>query len=193
MTEKNGDSCLEQVISLSDVAVLSGYGERNIQRLTKSGLIKLARDEKGRPLRARYVIGLTLPVLAEHTRDLAVANDPHEQLYAQSRARRMRCAAESAALDLRLKTGKLLEGARVDLEVSNILRTLRDNLRGLPAQLMRPLQAETDLLKIRQMLAGAIDGALRKTAAGDLSAKLRREPRRHHQAVESPNDEEPVE
>jgi hypothetical protein len=193
MPEKNGESCLEQIVTLSDIAVLSGYGERHIQRLTRSGLIKTARDKKGRALRGRYVIGLTLPVLSEHTRDLAVANDPHEQLYAQSRAMRMRCAAESAALDLRLRQGELLDGALVDREVSNIMRQLRDNLRGLPAQLMQPLRAMDDAVLIRKTLKGAIDRVLHKTAAGDLSARLRREQRRHHETIDSQNGAEPVE
>jgi hypothetical protein len=85
MVSKNGDSCLEQIVTLSDIAVLSGYGERHVQRLTRNGLIKLARDKRGKPLPGRYVIGLTLPVLAEHTRDLATADDKHAAAYNQAR------------------------------------------------------------------------------------------------------------
>jgi len=196
VASNNGDSVLKKVVSLSDVAALTVQSERSVQRLVKSGVLRLARDRQGRQLKGRFVLGESVPRVCEHLRDQATADDPHERLYAQSRARRMRCAAEAAALDLKLKKGELLEGALVDLEVSTILRSLRDNLRGIPAQLMHPLRAMNDLAQIRQTLASAIDAVLTKTADGDLSAKLRRELRRRHQVLErkrDDGDEQPAE
>jgi hypothetical protein len=176
MASKNGDSCLEQVISLSDVAVLSGYSERNVQRLTKSGLIKLARDAKGRPLRGRYVIGLTLPVLAEHTRDLAVADDPHARAYVEARARRMNASAESEEMDLRLKRGELIELSRVTDVVTGLLLVVRSHLLSLASRITRQLlphvAAETENANfgsVYQIVNGEVRAAL--TEASELRCR----------------------
>lgn len=98
---------------------------------------------------------------------------PDAAAYAEARAKRMRCAAESAQLDLRLKRGELLEEPRVTFVVSMVLRSLRDNLRGLPAQLMHQLRGMDDPKQINLTLSSAIDRVLRKTADMDLSAQLR--------------------
>jgi phage terminase Nu1 subunit (DNA packaging protein) len=183
MDEKNGDSVVEKIITLSDVAALCVMSERSVQRLTKAGVIEQAKDSNGHFIRGRYILGDCIPRLFEYTRDLATVNDPAQTAYVEARAQRMRCAAESAQLDLRLKKGALIETTHVTLVVATILRSLRDNLRGLPSRLMHPLRAETDLVKIRQTLADGIDGVLRKTASGDLSAKLRRELKAHYKTA----------
>jgi hypothetical protein len=184
MATKNGESCLEQVITLSDLAALCVMSERSVQRLTKAGVIEQAKDSNGHYIRGRYILGDCIARLFEYTRDLATANEPNAAAYSEARATRMRCAAESAALDLRLKKGELLDGERVDIAVTTILRTLRDNLRGLPAQLTQPLRGQDDPVVIRKLLKDGIDGVLRKTASGDISTKLRRELKQHHQTTQ---------
>jgi DNA-binding response OmpR family regulator len=97
----------------------------------------------------------------------------------------MHCLAERERLDLRARSGELIRTESADLIVTSILRSLRDNLRGLPVQLMHPLQGMTDLLQICQTLKAGIDGVLHKTArGGDISARLRRQLKRHHQVIE---------
>jgi hypothetical protein len=184
MPEKNGESCLEQIISLTDVASLCGMGERHVQRLTKSGLIKLARDEKGRLLHGRYVLGEALPTLFEYTRDQAVADDPDERLYRSSRARKMTAIAESEELRLRFQRGELLDGKQVDREVMSVLGMVKNHVLALPtrcARLLAPYTGGGENTKIvRKIMTEAARSTLTEASkfnVGKLSRQRKIAPR----------------
>ena len=126
------------MITLSDLATLTVQSERTVQRLTKQGIFRLARDRRGRQLKARFVLGEVIPAFCEHLRELATA-DPHESSYAEARARRMQASAESEEMDLRLKRGELLEVSRVTSQVTSLLLTVRNHLLALPSRITRQL------------------------------------------------------
>jgi hypothetical protein len=86
---KNGDSLLKEVITLSDLATLCVCSERTIQRLTKQGVLRLAKDRQRRIMRGRYELGDAMPRFVEHLRDSIPSDDPNARAYVEARARRM--------------------------------------------------------------------------------------------------------
>jgi len=76
MARKDGESVLRKVVTLSDVAALTVQSERSIQRLVKSGVIRLAKDRQRRQLKGRFVLGDCIPRICEHLRDQMTAADP---------------------------------------------------------------------------------------------------------------------
>jgi len=107
MARKDGESVLRKVVTLSDVAALTVQSERSIQRLVKSGVIRLAKDRQRRQLKGRFVLGDCIPRICEHLRDQMTAADPNAAAYAEARARRMQCVAEVAELELKQKKREL--------------------------------------------------------------------------------------
>src|SRR6267143_2650070 len=98
MAGKNGASLLREIVTLSDLASLCVCSERTIQRLTKEGVLRLAKDRNRRLLRGRYVLGDAMPRFVEHLRDSITNDDPNAAAYAQARSRRMQALAESEEL-----------------------------------------------------------------------------------------------
>jgi hypothetical protein len=86
MASKNGASLLKEVITLSDLAALCVCSERTIQRLTKQGVLRLAKDRQRRIMRGRYELGDAMPRFVEHLRDSITSDDPNARAYAEARA-----------------------------------------------------------------------------------------------------------
>jgi phage terminase Nu1 subunit (DNA packaging protein) len=164
MGSKNGASLLNAVITLSDLATLTVQSERNVQRLVKSGMIRLARDRHGRQLKGHFVLGESVPRVCEHLRDQATADDPHETLYRSARARKMEALATSEEMRVALERGELISRSAVLNAMSNILRATRDRFRAIPTRLMHPLQAMNDKMQIRLLLSKEIDATLTNLA-----------------------------
>jgi hypothetical protein len=87
MARKDGESVLRKVVTLSDVAALTVQSERSIQRLVKSGVIRLAKDRQRRQLKGRFVLGDCIPRICKHLRDQMTAADPNAAAYAEARAK----------------------------------------------------------------------------------------------------------
>jgi phage terminase Nu1 subunit (DNA packaging protein) len=139
MVAKNGSSALREIITLSDLAALCVVSERQIQRLAKQGVLRLAKDRNRRLLRGRYVLGDAVPRFIEHLRDSITSDDPNAAAYAEARARRMAANAEMMQLELRHKKGELLDGEHVDSVVMSLLLTVRNHLLALPSRITRQL------------------------------------------------------
>ena len=139
MVQKNGSSVLREIVTLSDLASLCVCSERTIQRLTKQGVLRLAKDRNRRLLRGRYELGDAMPKFVEYLRDQITSDDPHAKAYVEARARRMQASAESEEMELRLKRGELIEVSRVTSMVTSLLLTVRNHLLALPSRITRQL------------------------------------------------------
>ena len=122
MARKDGESVLRKVVTLSDVAALTVQSERSIQRLVKSGVIRLAKDRQRRQLKGRFVLGDCIPRICEHLRDQMTAADPNAAAYAEARARRMQCVAKVAELELKQKKRELHHARDVEFVLSLMIR-----------------------------------------------------------------------
>jgi hypothetical protein len=91
--------------------------------------------------------------------------------YDLARTDRMRCLAERERLDLRLRSGELIRADSVLMTISLILKTLRDNLRGIPAKLMHKMAGISDPKQVNLEMKNAIDAALRKNERHGLGRK----------------------
>lgn len=195
MARKDGESVLRKVVTLSDVAALTVQSERSIQRLVKSGVIRLAKDRQRRQLKGRFVLGDCIPRICEHLRDQMTAADPNAAAYAEARARRMQCVAEVAELELKQKKRELHHARDVEFVLSLMIRNARDRLRAMPSRTMFMVQGKAPP-EINRLIAGEIDTALNELAdETDLSAKFRRETDAYlatiTQEIESSNGEAP--
>jgi hypothetical protein len=137
MATKNGASLLKEVITLSDLASLCVVSERTIQRLTKQGVLRQAKDRERRIMRGRYVLGESVPRFVEHLRDSITSDDPNAAAYVEARARRMQASAAMTEMQLKLQRGELLERERVDREVTNVLHVVKSHLLSLASRITR--------------------------------------------------------
>jgi hypothetical protein len=205
MAGKDGESILRKVVTLSDVAALTVQSERSVQRLVKSGVIRLAKDRQRRQLKGRFVLGECIPKICEHLRDLATADDPHATAYAEARAARMAAMAEREQLDLRLRRGELHRSDDIQFVIGGMIVAARDRLRAIPSRLMHSLRGETDPLKINKAIGDEIDAALLELSERKVRAMLSPKALARHlrcseaearaviNHVESANDQEPDE
>jgi phage terminase Nu1 subunit (DNA packaging protein) len=175
MAGKNGDSLLKKVVSLSDVASLCVCSERTIQRLTKSGVLRQAKDRERRIMRGRYVLGDAVPRFVESLRDSITSDDPSERAYVEARSRRMRALAESEELRVKHQRGALIKLETVSFWLSLILRSCRDRLRAIPSRTLHQLTGMTDARQINQLLQKEIDAGLSEIADTNLREKFRKE------------------
>jgi hypothetical protein len=174
MAQKNGDSCLKQVITLSDLATLTVQSERSVQRLVKSGVLRLARDRQGRQLKGRFVLGDALPKICELLRDQASASDPHESAYSRARAQRMQCDAEMRRLELRARQGELIDGKIVDREVMGVLSSVKNHVLALPTRVTRLLAPYTGGGENTKIVHKIMTDAARSTLTEASNFKLSR-------------------
>jgi hypothetical protein len=114
-------------VTLSDLAALCVVSDRTIQRLTKQGVLRLAKDRKTRgPLAGRYELG-EMARFVEHLRD-SIANDsPSEAAYAGARARRMTALAEAEQLRLQATRGELVRRDSVSLTLTSLLSATKNH------------------------------------------------------------------
>jgi phage terminase Nu1 subunit (DNA packaging protein) len=189
MASKNGASLLKAVITLSDLATLTVQSERNVQRLVKSGVIRLARDRHGRQLKGRFVLGECVPAFCEHLREVATA-DPHESSYAEARSRRMQASAESEEMDLRLKKGELMEKKHILFLMTGVILSTRNRLLSLPSRITRRLlphvvseDANASFQSVYQITNGEVRAALTEVSRLRMDELFnRKEAAAHHGA-----------
>jgi phage terminase Nu1 subunit (DNA packaging protein) len=174
MPGKDARSLLKEVITTSDLATLTVQSERSVQRLTKQGIFRLAKDRQGRQLKGRFVVGECVPAFCEHLRELAT-DDPNEAAYKAARARRMEASAAAAELAVKLQRGQLHRSEDISFFLGNIIIATRDRLRAIPSRLMFSLRGETDPAKINAAISSEIDGALTELSERDLSSMFKRE------------------
>ena len=92
---------------MQDLASLFVISERQVQRLTAQGVLKLARNSKGQTIRARYVLGDAVAGYVKHLRQ-SIADDPDAARYQRARSRRMEALAQLELLRLKQARGALL-------------------------------------------------------------------------------------
>lgn len=194
MAADNGDSCLRKIITLADLSVLVVVSERTIQRLVKEGVIPLAKNKLGQPMRGKFVLGEAVPHFVEHLRDTLAADDPAKAEYHRERARKMKLDADNCAMDLEVKKGELLRKSDIEFELTQVIRNVRDAFRALPSRLMYELSHQADPRMTNQILTEAIDGLLHRVADGEVFdlKRLRSESRDylHSQGFDSGTAEE---
>jgi phage terminase Nu1 subunit (DNA packaging protein) len=167
MAQKNGASVLKEILSLSDVAALTVQSERSVQRLTKQGVLRVAKDSQGRELRARFVLDEVIPQFCEYLRELSSA-DPHSEAYNHARCRRMNALAEVEENALRLQSGELIEREHVMRVVSSVLYAVRNHLLSIPSRLMHQLVGKTDPREVNQLVRAEVELALREASEFDM-------------------------
>jgi hypothetical protein len=159
---------LEQIVTLSDIAVLSGYGERTVQRLVKSGVIRLAKDAQGRQLKGRFVLGEAMPALCEYLRDQATVDDPNEQIFRQARARKMAAMAMSEEQRVRLQAGDLVEVTHVMRIMGELLSVVRSHVLALPSRFSRLVLGLTTVPAVHAILQKHVELTLREASEFDM-------------------------
>jgi hypothetical protein len=151
MAEKNGQSYLEAVITIGDLATLTVLSERQIRRLTNQGIFKRARNKKGQFLQGRYVLGETIPHYIEHLRN-SLLDEPDEKLYQAARARRMEAEAERSELELKLLKGEVHRGEDVDFILTNMITAAKQQILGTANRITRQLIGLTNYEQIYNIL-----------------------------------------
>jgi phage terminase Nu1 subunit (DNA packaging protein) len=168
MLEENGENCLTKIITLSDLSSLVVMGERQLQRLVKDGVIPVAKDKNGQPMRGKFVLGEAVPHFVENMRDSLVTHDPAKKALAVDRARKMKIEADSAQLDLEEKRGELVRTAEIEFQVYQLIRNVRDGVRGVPSKVMHKLVGVRDPMAARKIVTQAIDATLHRVADGEI-------------------------
>lgn len=132
--------------------------------------------------------------LFEYVRDQAIAGDPSEWLYNEARAKRMQATTELTQLELRAKRGELLEAARVDREVMNVLSAVRNHLLGIPSRVMHQLVGKTNPTEINMIVRDEVHRALREASEFDVKkfCRARKSAQRTSKHANG-DDAEPVE
>jgi phage terminase Nu1 subunit (DNA packaging protein) len=168
MESKNGNSCLETVITIADLSALTVVSERQLQRMVKDGVIPLAENKHGQPMRGKFVLGEAVPHFIENLRDTLVTRDPAKAAFAVDRARKMKIEADSAQLDLDEKRGEMVRVCDIEFEVTQVIRNLRDGVRAVPSKVMHRLIGLKDPREANTIVAETIDAVLRRCADGHI-------------------------
>jgi hypothetical protein len=164
MASRNGESVLKRIVTAADLAALVGMSERHIRRLTKSGVIALAKNKAGRVLRGRYVLGAAALKLFERERAGQATNDPNIARFKQARAGREECEAEMAKIELAAKRGEYLDRAMVEESGLRLVTVFRARCLAIPSAISHSLRGQTDFHTIYQIVETAIRRALHELA-----------------------------
>jgi hypothetical protein len=182
MPSANNGFLLKKIIALSTLAELSVLSVRQIQRLVKDGVISLARDKKGNPIRARVVLGEAVPKLFEHSRNTHAVGDPAIARFRRARAKREEADAAMAEIELGYHRGKYLLASAVEEDLIRMLTACRARMLAIPSAVARSLIALTDtdrlseserFRQIYQLIEDKVYAAL--TEIADLSKAGRRD------------------
>jgi hypothetical protein len=164
MVSRNGESVLGKIISAADLAALVGLSERHLRRLTKSGIVALAKNKAGRVLAGRYVLGPAILKLFERERAEKTTHDPNVALFKQARAEREICDAEMAKIALAAKRGEYLDRARVEESGLRLVTVFRARCLAIPSAISHSWRGQTDFHTIYQIVETAIHRALHELA-----------------------------
>lgn len=173
VVQKNGSSALRQIITTSDLASLCVVSESTIARLTKSGVLRLAKDKQRRVLRGRYELGDAMPRFVEHLRDSIARADPSERAYQQARARRMESAAQLQQLELDEKKDQLLQRERIVSLVSSLFSTVKAHLLAIPSRLRNRVLGLSDPCEAQAIIESEVRSSLTEIADADVKKLLR--------------------
>jgi hypothetical protein len=147
-----GESVLGKIISAADLAALVGLSERHLRRLTKSGIVALAKNKAGRVLAGRYVLGPAILKLFERERAEKTTHDPNVALFKQARAEREICDAEIAKIALAAKRGEYLDRAMVEESDLRLVTVFRARCLAIPSAISHSLRGQTDFHTIYQIV-----------------------------------------
>jgi phage terminase Nu1 subunit (DNA packaging protein) len=143
MPVDNGESCLKKIITLADLSALVVVSERTIQRLVKEGVIPLAKNKRGQPMRGKFTLGIAVPHFIENLRDTLVADDPAKAEFDRERAAKMKIERMNAEIDLQEKRGSMVKVCDIEFEIHQTIRNVRDGVRAVPSRIMHSLAWRT--------------------------------------------------
>jgi hypothetical protein len=165
-------------VSQSEAARREGVSQPYVAKLIKQG--RLEKDDAGRvrlvQLRAVRATDLD-PSRGHHKAQQKVPSavhvdppqDPPNRGFTAARTRREEQQAVLAELDVRKRTGELVEWSKVEAMNASTAVMVRESLLAIPDRLAAVLAAETDERRVRQLL----DSELR-TALASLAASLKK-------------------
>lgn len=160
MPSKKGQ-ILAEVVTIQEVATMFRVSERQVQRLTSQGILRLALDSKGQTVRGRYVLGDVVASYVKQLRD-SIADNPQEKLYQIARRRRMEVLAEREELDLMVQKGELHRADHIGEAITTMLTFFRSRMLSIPARVSRGLVGQRDFKKIFETIQDEIHGALKE-------------------------------
>jgi phage terminase Nu1 subunit (DNA packaging protein) len=150
MSSRNGRILLE-IVTVQDLASMFSISERQVQRLTVQGVLKLARNSKRQTIKARYRLGEAVSAYVRHMQERN-GTDPCEALYTTARARRMEALAQKEELNLRLFKGDLHRADDIMFVLTNMLSYMRSQVMALPSKVTRLVLAQTDFATVYRVL-----------------------------------------
>jgi phage terminase Nu1 subunit (DNA packaging protein) len=80
----------------------------------------------------------------------------------------MAALATSEEMRVKLQRGELVDGARVDREVMNVLTAVKNHLLSIPSRLMHRLVGQTDPRQINLLVRGEVRRALTEVSEFDM-------------------------
>jgi len=159
MPSKNGQVLLREKVTVQDLASMFLISERQVQRLSAQGILKLARNSKRQTIRGRYVLGDAVSQYVKYLRE-SLGGDPNEGLYLSARAKRMQCMAAQAEIELAAKKGEYFRRDDLEFGLGLLLRNARDRLLGVPSRVMHNLLGLTKPADANRIVDDAIRLAL---------------------------------
>jgi phage terminase Nu1 subunit (DNA packaging protein) len=187
MVGKNGESVLKKIITADDLASLVVVSTRQIRELTRRGVLKLAKDKNLRALKARYILGVSVPVFCEHLRDTLASDDPNEQLYQAARAERMQASARMTQLKLKEAEGQLYAAPAIEFCVINMHIAFKTGMQSIPSAIS-PLLVGKSHEEIHAILEEAIRSKL--TELSNFKFKMRQAAKRVDTSAEENGDDD---
>jgi phage terminase Nu1 subunit (DNA packaging protein) len=133
--------------------------ERQIQRLTNQGILRLATDNKRQVIRGRYVLGEVVGSYAKHLRD-SVAQDPEEKRYKAARARRMNALARKEELELEAREGDLHFAEDIEFCLTSMFTFMKQRVLAIPVRVSRMVLGVTDFRKVYETINNEVRGCL---------------------------------
>src|SRR5262249_5562969 len=167
MPADNGESCLETVVTIQDVAALGVTSERTLQRLVKEGTLQLAKNKRGQFLRGRFILGQVIPRYCENLRD-SLAEEPSKAEFHRERAAKMKLERQITEMDVAERRGELLRKNDLQFELEMMVSNIRDAMRSIPSRTMFRICHQKDPRVCNQILSEEIDAVLHRVADGEI-------------------------
>lgn len=171
MPSKNGRVLVREIVTVQDLAAMFLVSERQVQRLTNQGILRVATDSKGKIVRGRYVLGDAVASYVKHLRE-SVANNPEAKLYEVARRRRMEALAERERLDVMARTGELHHAEHIAFAITSMFSFVRARILAIPARVSRLLVGERDFKKIYETIEHEIRAALTELSEAKYAERM---------------------
>jgi phage terminase Nu1 subunit (DNA packaging protein) len=172
-------------VNRAELAKCLNIAVRTVAYLKANGVLTLARDREGKPLRGRYELQRNFTAYIQYLQDQHKAGDgefEREKL----RNRKLMAETDIAELTARELRGELLRGEDVLFVLNSRITGARAQLLAIPSRVSRLLIGETDHRRIHEILRDEIEAALRNISElreGD----LRKQRRKHVRALSANN------